>query len=107
MLNGRIVRPDDPYLVWWNYSRPAAPPNSTDADHRKAAMIEMRAEIQKALDEHMHDFGWCDAETGTWEACDDLVQERMETLDDVLGMIDRRIAKEFGGAIETTTRETV
>lgn len=102
MLNGRIVRPEDPYLVWWNYSCPAAPPGSTEADHRRSAMLELRREIQTMLDEYTFDHCSYDGSTGVWETGHEMTAEHMETLDGVLEVIDRRIAAEFGPQATTT-----
>src|SRR5579884_74850 len=60
-----IALPEE--LVFWNYSAPAAPPKSREADQRKAAMIECRKIVQAIADEYSHERCSYDPETGVWE----------------------------------------
>jgi hypothetical protein len=45
--------PDDSELMWWDYSGPAAPPGSAEANHRRAAMLDLRREIQTMFDDYV------------------------------------------------------
>lgn len=89
-LRDRTIKPEEPDFHCWNYSMPAAPPLTTEANQRKSGALDCRMIVQKMLDEYTHEHGSYDGSTGVYEFSRS-GEEFVETLDEILEAIDRRI----------------